>query len=57
MSRKQNEAIIRQYLRGWETGNSSLFDQVLAPDFVDYMYGHPRTREALLEEAGETTIR
>lgn len=56
MSRGQYEAIIRQYLRGWETGDRSLFEQVLAPDFVDYMYGHPRTREALLEQAEATTF-
>ena len=35
MSRKQHEAIIRQYVHGWETGDPSVFEQVLAPDFVD----------------------
>lgn len=53
MSREQSEAIIRQYLRAWETGDRILFEEILAPDFVDYMYGQPRTRQALLEQAAE----
>lgn len=55
MSREQSEAIIRQYLKAWESGDPSRFEEVLAPDFVDYMYGHLRTREALLAQAAEGT--
>ena len=55
MSREQSEAIIRKYLRAWETGDHVLFEEVLAPDFVDYMYGQLRSRRTLLEQAADTT--
>jgi ketosteroid isomerase-like protein len=51
MSQLDNEAIIRTYLRAWETGSTALFDEVLAPDFMDSMFGQPRTRDMLLEHA------
>ena len=46
-----NEAVMRRYLQAWETGDRGLFEEVLAPGFVDYMYGKPRSRDMLLEQA------
>jgi len=39
MSQRDNDAVIRTYLRAWETGSTALFDEVPAPDFVDDMFG------------------
>jgi hypothetical protein len=49
--RAEAERILRTYLDGWETGDAALFERVLSPHFVDYMYGQLRTREALLQQA------
>jgi ketosteroid isomerase-like protein len=51
VAREDCEAIIRKYLRAWNTADLALFEEVLAPDFVDYMYGELRTRDALLKQA------
>ena len=51
MSRQDNEAVIQTYLKAWETGSTALFNEVLAPDFVDYMFGKSRTRDMLLRQA------
>ena len=51
MPQQDNEAVIRTYLRAWETGSTALFDEVLAPDFVDSMFGKSRTRGMLLQQA------
>jgi C-1 hydroxylase len=56
MTREENEAIIRKYLRAWNTADLDLFEEVLAADFVDYMYGQLRTKEALLQQAQDTTL-
>jgi len=49
--RVEAERVLRTYLDGWETGDVTIFERVLAPGFVDYMYGELRTREALLQQA------
>jgi hypothetical protein len=49
-------AIARRYLDGWESGDPSVFDEVLAPDFFDVMYGHRRERSELLQQARDTTF-
>lgn len=51
MPQQDNEAVIRTYLRAWETGSPALFDEVLAPDFVDFMFGRSRTRAMLVQQA------
>lgn len=51
MSRHDNEAVIRTYLKAWETGSTALFNEVLAPDFVDFMFGKSRTRDMLVRQA------
>ena len=51
MSHQDNEAVIRTYLRAWELGSTALFDEVLAPDFVDFMFGTSRTRDMLMQQA------
>lgn len=43
--------VLRTYLNGWQDRDLDRFEEVLAPDFVDYMYGSLRTREELLEQA------
>jgi hypothetical protein len=43
-------AVLETYLMGWQTRDITYFEKVLAPDFIDYMYGAPRTREELLEQ-------
>lgn len=54
--RAEAERILRQYLDGWETGDPAIFEPVLAPDFVDYMYGQPRSREELLRQAAAPQV-
>ena len=49
-------AIARRYLDGWESGDPAVFDEVLAPDFFDVMYGRRREREALLEQSRDDTF-
>jgi ketosteroid isomerase-like protein len=56
VAQQENEAVIRKYLRAWETGSESLFDEVLTADFVDYMYGKPRTREELIQQATQGDV-
>ena len=51
MSREQNEGIAQTYVKACEMADRSLFEQVLAPHFVDSMHGRIRGREALLEQA------
>jgi hypothetical protein len=48
--RAEYRAVLETYLKGWQTRDIAYFEEVLAPDFVDYMYGAPRTREQLLEQ-------
>jgi predicted SnoaL-like aldol condensation-catalyzing enzyme len=47
-SHSEYRAVLETYLMGWQTRNVAYFEEVLSPDFVDYMYGVPRTREELL---------
>ncbi len=49
--------IIRTYLDAWERNDRELFLQVLSPDFVDYMYGQPRTLEQLLNQATNPQVK
>ena len=51
MSAEANKAIARRYMEAWQAGQAALFEEVLAPDFVDYMIGHRRSREALIQRA------
>ena len=51
MPQQDNEAVIRKYVRAWETGSPALFDEVLAPDFVDSMFGKSRSRALLIQQA------
>jgi predicted SnoaL-like aldol condensation-catalyzing enzyme len=48
--RSEYRAVLETYLKGWQTRDVAYFEEVLAPDFVDYMYGVPRTRAQLLEQ-------
>jgi ketosteroid isomerase-like protein len=47
-------AIVRRYLDGWESGDPAIFEEVLAPDFFDVMYGRRRERAELLQQAAGT---
>lgn len=47
-------AIARRYLDGWESGDPAVFEEVLAPDFFDVMYGRRRERAELLQQAAGT---
>ena len=57
MTQSEAKAIMETYLKGWETGDRAYFEGVLAPEFVDYMYGKLRTRDELLKEAAEMPYR
>jgi ketosteroid isomerase-like protein len=54
MDRDMAETTIRKYLKAWETGDLNLFEEVLAPEFSDVMYGNRRTREELLQQAASS---
>ena len=56
MSLDANKALARRYMEAWERGDQALFDEVLAPDFVDYMMGHLRTRDALIKQATDPNM-
>jgi len=44
-------AVVRRYLEGWATGDAAIFEEVLAPDFYDVMYGQRRDRATLIAQA------
>jgi ketosteroid isomerase-like protein len=44
-------AVVRRYLEGWATGDAAIFEEVLAPDFYDVMYGQRRDRMTLIAQA------
>jgi ketosteroid isomerase-like protein len=44
-------AVVRRYLDGWATGDPAIFEEVLAPDFYDVMYGQRRDRATLIAQA------
>jgi ketosteroid isomerase-like protein len=54
-SREEIADVARRYLKGWETRDPAVFDALLAPDFVDHMYGQPRNRDQLLADAADTS--
>jgi predicted SnoaL-like aldol condensation-catalyzing enzyme len=39
MTVEENKAVVRRYIEMWNTGNISLADEILAPNYVDY--AHP----------------
>ena len=44
-------AVVRRYLDAWEKGDAAIFEDVLAPDFYDVMYGQRRDRATLIAQA------
>ena len=44
-------AVVRRYLEGWATGDAAIFEEVLAHDFHDVMYGQRRDRATLIAQA------
>jgi ketosteroid isomerase-like protein len=44
-------AVVRRYLEAWEQGDAAIFEEVLAPDFYDVMYGQHRDRATLIAQA------
>ena len=52
MGLEENKRLARRYLEAWTNQDLELFEEILAPDFVDCMMGRLRTREQLLQEAG-----
>jgi len=53
MSVEENKAVVRRFNEAmkqyWRTGNTRLFDEVLAPDYVQHWPGFPADREGYLQ--------
>ena len=53
MSAEANKGVVRRFNEAmkqyWRTGNMSLFDEVLAPDFVQHWPGFPPDRQGYLQ--------
>lgn len=56
MSGEENKAVVRRFNEAmkqyWRTGDTSLFDDVLAPDYVQHWPGFPSDREGYLRMLG-----
>src|SRR3972149_2710355 len=52
MSIEENKAVVRRFNEAmkqfWRAGDTSLFDDVLAPDYVQHWPGFPSNREGYL---------
>ena len=54
---EENKALARRYSDAWSTRDIAVFEEILAPDFVDYMLGKPRSRQQLLVDAGNALLK
>jgi ketosteroid isomerase-like protein len=50
------ETIVRRYVAAWQSEDPAVFEELLAPEFADVMYGQRRTREQLLADAADTSF-
>jgi len=55
MSQEANKAVARAYVKAWMTADeesrTALFNEVLAPSFIDHMPQGQRTRDSLIAES------
>jgi len=51
---EENKALMRRLIEGFNSGNLEIYDELVAPDFVDHSAppGAPATREAWKQKAG-----
>jgi len=45
-----SKELCQRYFQAWNSGDLALFEELLAPNFIDYMMGQPRTRAELFEQ-------